>query len=245
MLNVEQLKDDLNKLGNMEKARMFSRYFKTGPGQYGEGDVFLGVNVPELREVAKNYTELGLEELEVLLESKVHEHRFISLIILIGKYKGGDDEDKKKIFNFYLRNYKNINNWDLVDLSAPAIVGDYLSDKVEEKQVIYDFALSDNLWKKRISIISTLEFIRNKNFEDTLKIAEILLNDEHDLIHKASGWMLREVGKRGGKKEENAFLQKFYNKMPRTMLRYAIERFPEEERRKYLGKKEERIEHDF
>jgi 3-methyladenine DNA glycosylase AlkD len=169
--------------------------------------------------------------LKSLLNSKIHEERLIAAFILVDQYKRGDEKKKKIIFNFYLKNRKGINNWDLVDLSAPKIVGAYLIDR--EKDLLYKFANSKDLWEKRISIISTQAFIREHFFEDTLNISKILLNDKHDLIHKAVGWMLREVGNRDMETEEE-FLKKFYKKMPRTMLRYAIEKFPEQKRINYL-----------
>ena len=174
-----------------------------------------------------------MADLEKLLNSKIHEYRMSALLILIKQYEKGNESEKNKIFNFYLRNTKNINNWDLVDISAPKIVGDYLLNK--PRDVLYKLASSNNLWERRIAIISTFAFIRNNEFDDTLKIAEILLNDKHDLIHKAVGWMLREIGKRDQKIEEE-FLKKYYSKMPRVMLRYAIEKFEEKKRKFYLGK---------
>ena len=225
MLN--QLKKELSKLKNKEKAEILSRFFKTGKGQYSEGDIFLGITVPQQRKIAKEYSNLTLEDLQELISSKIHEYRLISLLILIIKYKNS----KQEIFNFYLKNTKNINNWDLVDLSAPNIIGNYIIQK--DKSILYKLARSNNLWEKRIAILSTFEFIKNNEFEDTLKISEILLSDKHDLIHKAVGWMLREIGKRNQKIEEQ-FLKKHYKNMPRTMLRYAIEKFEKDKREQYL-----------
>lgn len=229
------IRKELNKFKNPEKAKIFQRFFKTGKGEYGEGDIFLGLTVPQQREVANKYTSATLEDLQNLLSNKFHEERLVALLMLIAKYKKENQENKKKLFEFYLRNTKNINNWDLVDLSAPNIVGDFLLDK--DKTILYDLAKSKNLWEKRISIISTMQFIRNNKFEETLRISEILLKDKHDLIHKAVGWMLRELGKKNIEQEEK-FLKKFSKKMPRTMLRYSIEKFPEEKRRFYLGNKD-------
>ena len=226
MLN--SLKQGLEKLANKEKAVILQRFFKTRKGEYGYGDLFLGITVPEQRRIAKRYSHLSLDDLQNLLSSKIHEYRLVALMILIEKYK---KEDKKEIINFYLRNTKNINNWDLVDLSSHKILGDYLLNK--DKNLLYNLAKSNDLWEKRISIISTACFIKNNKFEDTLKISEILLNDKHDLIHKAVGWMLREVGKKDLKVEEE-FLKKYYKKMPRTMLRYAIEKFNKNKREFYL-----------
>ncbi len=231
--NLTQLKKELKELSDPKQAEILQRFFKTGKGEYGEGDIFLGIKVPVQREVANKFGELFLEDIEKLLNSKIHEHRMTALFILIRQYKKGSESEKNKVFNFYLKNTKNINNWDLVDISAPKVVGDYLLNK--PRNILYKLAKSDNLWERRIAIISTFTFIRNNKFRDTLKIAEILLNDKHDLIHKAVGWMLREVGKRDQKTEEE-FLQKYYLKMPRVMLRYAIERFEERKRKFYLGK---------
>ncbi|MBI5056604.1 MAG: DNA alkylation repair protein [Nitrospirae bacterium] len=228
---LKKLRTDLRKLASPEKADILSRFFKTGKGQYGEGDVFLGIKVPEQRRVAKQYPDLPLSEIKKLLHSKIHEERLVALLILIIKYGKAGDEGKKAINDFYLNNTKRINNWDLVDLSAPNISGDYLIDK--DRGVLYKLANSESLWERRIAVMSTFAFIRKNDFEDTLRIAEILLRDRHDLIQKAVGWMLREVGKRDQAKEE-AFLKKHYKAMPRTMLRYAIERFEEGKRRAYL-----------
>ena len=175
---------------------------------------------------------MNFEDIQELLESKIHEYRLVALLILIIKYNVGDDDHKTRIFDYYMTNSKNINNWDLVDVSAPQIVGKYLLKR--DRSILYGLAKSENVWEKRIAIISTFEFIRNNESKDTLAIARILINDKHDLIHKAVGWMLREVGKRVDLEKEEEFLQEHYTEMPRTMLRYAIERFPDEKRRKYL-----------
>jgi 3-methyladenine DNA glycosylase AlkD len=220
---------DLRKLKDKKQAENLQRFFKTGKGEYGEGDVFLGIKVPIQRKICKNYGDLNLNAIQKLLNSKIHEHRLCGLFVLVSKYK--KSKNKKEIFKFYLKNTKKINNWDLVDLSSPNIVGEYLLNK--DKKVLYKLAKSKNLWEKRISIVSTFTFIRNNKLEDTLKISQILLKDKHDLIHKAVGWMLREVGKKDIKKLE-LFIQKNYKDMPRTMLRYAIEKFPEKKRKDYL-----------
>ena len=227
------LKQELQKLKNPEKAKVYLKFFKTKKGEYGEGDTFLGVSVPEQRKIAKKYFDLSLKELQELLSTNIHEYKMCSLFILINKYRKSDKTEKKKIFDFYLKNTININNWDLVDISAPHIIGDYLLNK--NRKILYKLANSKNLWEKRISIISTFTFIKNNQFEDTLKISEILLNDNHDLIHKAVGWMLREVGKRDQKTEET-FLEKYHKTMPKTMLRYSIEKFEENKRKYYLNK---------
>lgn len=233
-MSLVKLKKELKENINNEKAKILLRFFKTGKGEYGEGQKFLGIDTPTKRKIAKKYADLNFDDLQELLDSNIHDYRFVALIILIDKYKKCKTFDvlQKKIFNFYIRNSKNINNWDLVDVSAPNIVGQYLLDKTDRK-ILYRLAQSKNLWEKRIAIISTFTFIRNNQFTDTLKISEILLNDKHDLMHKAVGWMLREVGNRDRKIEE-VFLKKYCKKMPRTMLRYAIEKFPEDLRQKYL-----------
>ncbi len=228
------IKQELKKRANPKKAKLLSGFFKTGKGEYGEGDIFLGVIVPETREVAKMFLDLELSEIEKSLFSKIHEERLASLLILVEKYKNGDLPTKKEIFNFYLKNTKYINNWDLVDLTSHKIVGEWLVDK--SREILYRLAQSENLWERRISIISCFAFIRNNDFKDAFEISKILLKDKHDLIHKAVGWILREIGKRNLKAEEK-FLQegRRYKNMPRTMLRYAIEKFDEEKRKKYLN----------
>jgi len=229
---LDQIKKDLAQLGDPERAKNSRWFFKTGKGQYGEGDVFLGIPVPEQRKVAKKYFLLSLDDVQELLNSKIHEYRFTALVILISKYRKAEESLKEEIFNFILKNTQNINNWDLVDLSAPRIIGDYLLNK--ERSILYKLAKSKSVWERRISILSTFTFIDNNDFKDALNISELLLNDEHDLIHKAVGWALREIGKRDQNVEEQ-FLAKYYTHMPRTMLRYAIEKFAEKKRKKYLS----------
>jgi len=228
---LDSLIKELEKAGDAEQAEMAQRFFKTEKGQYGEGDVFLGIKVPVQRSIAKKYFGLSLPKIKELLKSKIHEHRLVGFIILDGKYKKASEEERENIFNFYLQNIKRVNNWDLVDLSAPNIVGNFLLKR--DKKILYKIVHSENLWERRVAIISTFAFIRRDEFGDTLAISELLLKDKHDLIHKAVGWMLREVGKRDLEVEEN-FLKQHYKNMPRTMLRYAIERFEEEKRKKYL-----------
>ncbi len=232
-MRIKELEKILNKKANPQKARDLQRFFKTGKGEYGEGDIFLGITVPEQRKIVQEFKDLNFNEIQELLDSQIHEKRLIGLLILIEKFKKADEKTRKDIFDFYLDCAKRnrINNWDLVDLSAPTIVGKHLFDK--DREILYELT-KGNLWEKRIAILGSFEFIRQKQFEDNLKISEILLNDEHDLIHKAIGWMLREIGKKDIKVLEE-FLKKYYNKMPRTMLRYAIEKFPEEKRKKYLN----------
>ena len=231
MLN--NLKKDLARFGNPKNAKILSGFFKTGRGQYGYGDVFLGAKVPETRIVAKKFNKLNLKDLKKLLSSKVHEERLCALLILVEQYKKSDSKNKKVIVDFYLQNTQKVNNWDLVDLSADKILGNYLIDK--DKSVLYELVKSQNLWERRISIVSTFAFIRNNKFDDTIKISEILLNDKHDLIQKAVGWMLREIGKRD-KNVLIKFLNKNYKKMPRTMLRYAIERLDKKRKESYMKK---------
>jgi 3-methyladenine DNA glycosylase AlkD len=232
MKMLDQIKNDLLKLSNSKKAKKLSRFFKTEKGQYGEGDIFLGISVPEQRKVAKRYHYIPLNDLQDLLSSKIHEHRLTALLILIIKYGKADISGKEDIFRFYLKNIEYINNWDLVDLSAPKIVGDYLYNK--DKSILFKLAKSNNLWERRIAILSTYKFIRNSDFKDTVNISKLLLHDKHDLIHKAVGWMLREIGKRDQRIEER-FLNKYHTQMPRTMLRYAIEKFDEKKRKFYLS----------
>ena len=228
---VQKVRYALKDLANKEKALHLQKYFKTGKGEYGEGDIFLGIRVPEIRKLVREFRGLSTGEASELIKSKYHEERLFSLLAMVDIYKRGDDKDKREIYKLYLKNTKFINNWDLVDLSAPNIVGAYLMDR--DKKPLYGLAKSNDLWKRRISIMSTFSFIKNNLFDDTLKIAKILLHDKEDLIHKATGWMLREVGKRNMEVEE-VFLKKIYKGMPRTMLRYSIERFPEKKRQMYL-----------
>ena len=231
---LSKLKYELKQIANPEKATILQKFFKTGKGEYGEGDIFLGVTVLEQRKIAKRYVDLDLKDIKELLSNKVHEYRLTGFFILIYKFEKADEKEKKGIVDFYLKNIKSANNWDLIDCVADKILGSYLINK--DKEILYELAKTDNLWKKRIAIISTFEFIKNNQFEDTLKISEILLNDEHDLIHKAVGWMLREVGKRDIEIEE-AFLKKYYKTMPRTMLRYAIEKFDGKKKEFYMNRK--------
>jgi 3-methyladenine DNA glycosylase AlkD len=230
---LAQIIRNLAQLKNPDRAKNLSWFFKTGKGQYGEGDIFLGIPVPEQRKIAKKYISLSLNDLQELLSSKIHEHRFTALLILVSKYRKAEESLKEEIFYFILKNTENINNWDLVDLSAPRIIGDYLVNR--ERSILYKLAKSTSLWERRISILSTFKFIDNDDFKDALKISELLLHDEHDLIHKAVGWALREIGKRDQNLEER-FLNKHYLYMPRTMLRYAIEKFDEKKRQNYLNK---------
>ncbi len=231
-MKTGEIVEELQKMKNPAKARLLGRFFKCGPGEYGAGDKFLGITVPEQRKIVKKYyQDIALRELEKLLESEFHEARLTALLMLVEKFEKADEKTKNQIYKIYLKNTKYINNWDLVDLSAPRIVGGYLLDK--NRKILYRLAKSKNLWERRIAVLATFMFIRERQFADSLKISEILLKDKHDLIHKAVGWMLREIGKRNLETEEK-FLKKYSQKMPRTMLRYAIEKFPEGKRKKYL-----------
>ncbi|HLF53692.1 MAG TPA: DNA alkylation repair protein [Candidatus Nanoarchaeia archaeon] len=222
----------LRKLSKPEKIPTYQNFFKTGKGEYAEGDIFIGVTVPDTRKVAQSFISTPLDELVPLLNSKIHEDRMCGLMIIAYKYqKLSNSEEQKKLVDFYLKHRYAANNWDLIDCIVDRILGPWLLDK--DKTILYDFAKSSSLWERRMAIISTFHFIKNNKFEDTIKISEILLSDKHDLIHKAVGWMLREMGKRDIKKLES-FLKKHSRNMPRTMLRYAIERFPEERRQGYL-----------
>jgi 3-methyladenine DNA glycosylase AlkD len=233
MTTLTQLITELENIGDPDRRKNLQRYFKTGKGEYGEGDIFLGLTVGDQRKIARKYRHLSLEDVTELLQSKIHEHRLVALLILVDKFGRGDQSKRKEIVELYLNNTKWINNWDLVDLSAHKILGEYYLDK--PKNVLYDLAESDNLWEKRISIISTFTFIRNESYKESLKIAEMLVNDDHDLIHKGVGWMLREIGKRDQAIEEE-FLMKHHKTMPRTMLRYSIEKFEKEKKQFYMKK---------
>ena len=230
---VREIKKEFEKYSNPEKAKTQQKYFKTGKGEYGEGDIFLGITVPDTRKIAQKYKNISLYTVKKFLHSPFHEERLFALLVLIYHFQSGEEEDKNKIYEFYLENTKFINNWDLVDLSVRDIIGAYLYNR--DKTPLYELAKSNNLWERRIAIIATYYFIRQNEFEDTINIAEILLNDREDLIHKAVGWMLREVGKKDLAVEE-IFLKRHYKGIPRTMVRYAVERFPEEKRKRYLLK---------
>ncbi len=231
-MNSNQVKRELRSYSDKQKAEFYPRFFKTQKGEYGYGDHFIGVTVPHCRLVANKYRNLELSETHKLLNSPIHEERMVALFILIFQFEDADQSTRKNIFNYYVRNKSQINNWDLVDLSSYKIVGSYLLDK--PRDLLYKLSKSKNLWDKRISIVSTYAFIRQNDFETTLDLSKHLLTDNNDLIHKAVGWMLREVGKRD-KPKLNKFLNRYSHKMPRTMLRYAIEKFPQDERMRYLN----------
>ena len=230
-MSVQEIRARLRKLGDKERAKNSQWFFKTGPGEYGEGDRFLGIKVPELRKLAKEYQAIPLTETTQLLQSPIHEERLLALLILVRAFANGDERFKEIIYHLYLDNTQYINNWDLVDLSAVYIVGAFLMEK--SKKPLYALAKSNSLWERRIAIIATFYFIKDGELTEPMKIARMLLSDKEDLIHKAVGWMLREVGKRHLATEER-FLKEHYKKMPRTMLRYAIEKFPEPKRQRYL-----------
>jgi 3-methyladenine DNA glycosylase AlkD len=230
-MSLREIKQQLRSLADPEKAQILQRFFKTGPGQYGEGDRFLGVKVPELRGVAKSHVVLAPDKVVKLLKSAIHEERMTALLIWTYQFDRADAAGRRAIFELYMAHTDWINNWDLVDVTAPQIVGAYLMDG--DRSPLYTLAGSQDLWERRIAMVATLTFIRSNQFDDTLAIAGRLLKDDHDLIHKATGWMLREVGKRDQKAMEG-FLLKHYHMMPRTMLRYAIEKLPEKRRQDYL-----------
>jgi len=221
----------LREFADRDRAVFIQGFFKTGPGQYGEGDKFLGLRVPDLRKVAREFRSLSLTDLRALLQSKWHEERLLALVILVDQYERGDDKRRDAIYKLYLASTDRINNWDLVDSSAPQIVGGHLATR--NRKLLYRLAKSKSVWERRIALLATFHFIRHGEFADNFAIAESLLDDKHDLIQKAAGWMLREIGKRDRKALEK-FLNKFAPRMPRTMLRYAIERFPPATRRRFL-----------
>jgi 3-methyladenine DNA glycosylase AlkD len=233
-MNARDVQTRLRSFGNPADAALLSRFFKTGPGQYGEGDVLIGVRVPTIRKVVRQFRDLPLGQVERLLHSAIHEERLAAVLLLVTKASGAGAATRRTIYRLYLANTRYVNNWDLVDASAPYLVGAYLADR--SRRPLYRLARSPWLWDRRIGILSTLAFIRVGEFADTLKIAEMLLGDREDLMHKAAGWMLREVGKRDVAVLE-AFLDRHGPAMPRTMLRYAIETLPEGRRRAYLGQR--------
>jgi 3-methyladenine DNA glycosylase AlkD len=235
-MQIQEIMNRLHKLGDSDIAAHSQRFFKTGKGEYGEGDRFLGIRVPAIRKCVREYRATTLEDTLDLLKSPYHEARLLALLILVAKYSSTDMTiEQKAVYQAYLSHTKFINNWDLVDCSAEHIVGAHLFSR--DRKPIYRLVRSRSLWERRIGVIATFYFVKREDFSDTLAVAELLLNDQEDLIHKAVGWMLREVGKRD-RNEEEQFLVHHYRKMPRTMLRYAIEKLPEMDRKAYLhGKK--------
>lgn len=234
MDTANQIREIMRVRANKRSAALLARFFKTGPGQYGAGDAFLGLNMPTQRAIARQYRDLPIKEIEKLLPSKFHEERMVALLIIVDQFERANDENGcARLYKVYLKNIKWINSWDLVDVTTPKVVGAYLSS--HSRSVLYTLACSKNIWERRIAVLATFWFIRDRDYKDALKIAELLLGDEHDLIHKAAGWMLREIGKRDVKVLRK-FLDTHAAKMPRTMLRYAIEHFSPSVRGKYLGK---------
>ena len=231
-MSIHNIKKRLRELGDPERAAVQQRFFKTGPGEYGEGDVFVGIRVPVLRKLSKEFGDLPFEDVLHLLKSEIHEARHVALFIMVRQYGRVDRAGKKRIYTGYLRHTRYVNNWDLVDCSAEHIVGAQLMDRNRGR--LYRLAASENLWERRIAIMATFHFIKRQQFDETLKLAKVLMGDDADLIQKAVGWMLREVGKRGGMTEAEVFIKTHYRRMPRTMLRYAIERYPEQQRQRIL-----------
>ena len=230
-MTARELKARLAADADAARVPVLQRFFKTGPGEYAEGDVFIGVTVPQVRAVVRAAGEVPLAEAARLLRSRVHEERLLALLLLVRRFERGDDAERRAIYDLYLASTAFINNWDLVDTSAPQIVGGWLRDR--SRAPLRRLARSASLWERRIAILATFRFIRDGEFEPTFEIADVLLDDPHDLIHKAVGWMLREVGNRDAAAERR-FLARRYARMPRTMLRYAIEKFPDGERGAYL-----------
>jgi 3-methyladenine DNA glycosylase AlkD len=224
----------IRELANPDDALFLQRYFKTGPGDYGEGDRFLGIRVPAIRRLARDFRGMPLDQIEPLLKDQWHEARLLALVILVDKYTQASPDDQESIADFYLKNSRWVNNWDLVDASAPDILGAHLLTR--PRRMLDRLTRSSNLWERRIAIIATLHLIRAGQFDDTLRIAERLIGDPHDLIHKAVGWMLREVGERD-RTRLAGFLGEHAHEMPRTMLRYAIEKLPADDRRRYMSAK--------
>ncbi len=238
MSNLTKLTKELRSLADKPQAAVLRRFFKTGKGQYGEGDIFLGIKVPITRKIALEYSSLDFKDISSLLKSKIHEFRLAALFILVARYqKAAERKTKTRIVNFYLRNTKHINNWDLVDLSIAKILGDYLVLEEKKINILHTLAKSKNMWERRMAMVATYAFIQKGRAEEALALAKRLLHDEHDLIHKAVGWMLREVGKRADEKKLKSFLDEHVKIMPRTALRYAIERLSAVEKDYYLNKK--------
>ncbi len=231
MPSVTTIKKRLKSIADPKRAKNLQRFFKTGPGEYGEGDKFLGITMPQLRRLSKEFRDISLDQVKDLLQWEFHEGRMLALLILVLQFKKGGPAEQQAIYQLYLASTDRINNWDFVDVTCPHIVGAWLTSR--SRRPLYKLAKSTSVWEKRISIISTFAFIKHDDFDDALALAGLLLHDDHDLIHKAVGWVLREVGNRDRDTEED-FLRRHYPTMPRTMLRYAIEKFPEDLRQDYL-----------
>jgi len=228
---IDHIRTRLEALADLPTAEILRGFFKTGPGEYGEGDRFRGIRVPVLRKLCREFRHAGVEVISELLDSPWHEDRMLALLLLMERYRASDETGREALYDFYCSRSDRVNNWDLVDVSCPHIVGRHLQTR--DRSPLYRFVESSNLWERRIAIVSTFYFIRNDDFGDTLDLAERLLTDPEELLHKATGWMLREVGKRSQSQLE-AFLERHATVMPRTALRYAIERLPEEDRRGWL-----------
>ncbi len=235
-MSIDNIKKNLKRAGNRKDIEILKRFFKTKPGEYGAEDVFIGVRVPLQRLIAKKYSNTSLKEVERLLQSKIHEYRLTALLILIEKYSWEKQKERERIYDLYLRNIKKINNWDLVDLSAYKIVGRHIFENNLDEKILFILINDNNLWARRIAIVSSFYFIKKGEYKLSFKLIKQLLNDEEDLIHKSSGWMLREVGKNCGIEKEEIFLKKYYKKMPRTMLRYSLEKFPKDKKEFYMKK---------
>lgn len=233
IMTARDVQKALKAKSTQERAKTSQWFFKTGPGQYGEGDIFWGVTVPEQRTIAKQFKDLSLAEIKILLSSPVHEHRLTALLILVGQFKKADEKAQAKIYRFYLTQRRCVNNWDLVDSSAPYIVGEHLFKHPAEKSKLKIWAQSKNMWERRIAVVATWTLIRNKEYTDILQLAEQLKTDKHDLMHKAVGWMLREMGKKSPGTLVH-FLNEHASTLPRTTLRYSIEKMTPEQRRYYL-----------
>jgi len=235
LTTAKDVRRELERIADAKQAAILSKFFKTGKGEYGEGDVFIGVKVPAQRSVALQSLALPKEEITLLLDDPVHECRLTGALILVAQYHRGDEKTRERLCRFYLSRLRGINNWDLVDLSAPKILGEHLLVKPGDRKILYRLVKSRNLWERRVAVLATYPSIKRGDFTDILALSKLLLNDDHDLMHKAVGWMLREAGKVNLEAEET-FLKRHYRDMPRTMLRYAIEKFPKKKRDYYMGK---------
>ena len=232
-MSAEDVKKELARVASPEKAAYLPRFFKALPGGYAEGDVFLGVTVPEQRRVARRHRDLPLSEVAELVRSPVHEHRFTGLLVLVARFESGESSTRERLFAFCREHLARVNHWDLVDLVAPRLIGPHLVEHPETRPLLDTWVRSASVWERRIAIMSTWAFIRRGEVEETLRLAGLLVEDRHEMVHKAVGWMLREVGKKDRAREE-AFLERHAARMPRTMLRYALEHFSPERRVYYM-----------
>lgn len=231
---IKGVEEAIAALGDPKRAQVAVRYFKAGPGEYAAGDVFLGVRVPNLRTLMREYANLSLQEIDVLLKSKIHEFRLAALLVLVRQFEKGTQAEQRRLYRFYVQRLRWVNHWDLVDTSAPTLMAGALSDRPERWKVLSTLARSPNVWRRRVAMVGTLGWIRRGQSAEAFQMAELLLDDSHDLMHKAMGWMLREVGKKCGKAPLQSFLTRHGSRMPRTALRYAIERWPSAERKAIL-----------